>query len=416
MSCRVVITGAGLVSPLGGSPRLFWERLLAGASGIGTLTRFPNERFACRLAAQVDDGELPPAIGPYAHELKRMDRFVRYAVAAAGDALEESRILETSTDGAAFIGVGMGGLPNMEAGVVRQDSRGPRKITPYLIPSLIPNMAASMTVLAYGLDIPQYTIAGACASGLQALGLAMSLIRGGGLRWALAGGTEGVVTPIAFSGFEALRVLSTSARTGTPRPFDADADGMIVGEGAAVFVLEERSHAEARGAPILGELSGFATSTGAEQIALQPAPAMAESMRAALRDAGMTPHDIDCIYSHGSGVPLGDASELEAVRTIFGNGNGSRSNGRSPTVTSIKGHIGHTFGASGPLNLIASLAALREQTVSPVLNYRAAAPEFAELDLASRPRERSLRNVMINAVGFGGINASLIVSGERMVS
>jgi 3-oxoacyl-[acyl-carrier-protein] synthase II len=412
VSCRVVITGAGLISSLGSSPRLFWERLMAGASGIATLTRFPNERFACRLAAQVDDRELPPVAGPYAHELKRMDRFVRYAVAAAGSALEESRILESSSDGGAvFIGVGMGGLPNMEAGVVRQDSRGPRKITPYLIPSLIPNMAASMTVLANGLDVPQYTIAGACASGLQALGLAMLQIRGGGLRWALAGGTEGVVTPIAFSGFEALKVLSISATAaGTPRPFDAAADGMIVGEGSAVFVLEERSHAEARGVPILGELSGFATSTGTDQIALQSAPAMAKSMRGALHDAGMTPHDVDCVYSHGSGVPLGDACELEAVRTIFGN------NGGSPTITSIKGHIGHTFAASGPLNLAAALSALRNQTVSPLLNFRAAAQEFAHLDLAAHPRERSLRSVMINAVGFGGINASLLVSGERTVS
>lgn len=404
---RVAITGVGLVSPLGSTPCTFWERLLAGDSGVGPLTRFPAERFQSRFAAQIHDDDLPAPHGPYAHELKRMDRFVRYAVGAAGGALKQSAILDAAPDeGGVFIGVGMGGLPNMEAGVVRQDSRGPRKITPYLIPSLIPNMAASMTVLTYGIEGPQYTVAGACASGLQALGLAMSQIRGGSLRWALAGGTEGVVTPIAYSGFEALHVLSMQ----TARPFDAEADGMIVGEGAAVFVLEELAHAKKRGATILGELTGFATSTGGEQVALQSAPAMTASMKHALRDAALEPHDVDCVYSHGSGVPRGDACELEAVRAIFG------SNGTSPTITSIKGHIGHTFGASGPLNLAAALNALHHQTVSPVLNLRRAPAEFADLDIAAHPRKRALRTCLINAVGFGGINASLLVSRERMAS
>jgi 3-oxoacyl-[acyl-carrier-protein] synthase II len=394
----------GVVSALGVSSERFWERLLRGCSGIRPLTRFPCERFTSRLAAQVDDDALPLPAGPYAHELKRMDRFVRYAVGAAGEALMRSRIRDGPLDGGGvFLGVGMGGLPNMEAGVVRQDARGPKKVTPYLIPSLIPNMAASMTVLTFDLDGPQYTIAGACASGLQALGLALSQIRGGSLEWALAGGTEGVVTPIAFSGFEAMRVLSTVA-TDTPRPFDDGADGMIVGEGAAVFVLEERSRAEARGAVIHGELSGFATSTGGDQIALQSAQAMARSMGFALGDARLQPRDIDCIYSHASGIRRGDACELEAVRAVF--------DGEAawPTLTSIKGHLGHTFGASGPLNLAASLCALRDETVSPIRNFRAAPPAFADLDFAGCARRRPLRNVLINAVGFGGINASLVVS------
>jgi 3-oxoacyl-[acyl-carrier-protein] synthase II len=404
VSCRVVITGLGLLTPLGASPGAFWEQLMGGVSGIGPLTRFPSERFACRRAAQIDDEALPPATGPYAHELKRMDRFVRYAVAAAGGALEQSGIAGHD-GGGVFMGVGMGGLPNMEAGVVRQDARGPRKITPYLIPSLIPNMAASMTALTYGLHGPQYTVAGACASGLQAIGVAVAHLRAGMLSWAVAGGTEGVVTPIAFSGFEALRVLSTATNgTPSPRPFDAGAEGMIVGEGAAAFVLEEREHALARGATIHGELTGFATTTGGEQIALQSVAGIVSSMAGALRDAGMARHDIDCLYSHASGVPRGDACELDAVRTVFGG------NGRTPTLTSIKGHLGHTFGASGPLNLAAAIAALQHQTVSPVLNLRTPRSECDGFDVASEARPRPLRNVLINAVGFGGINSSLIVS------
>lgn len=409
MANRVVVTGVGLVSPLGASPGVFWERLLFGPSGIGPLTRFPCERFAARVAAEVDERMLLWPAGAFAHEKKRMDRFVQYAVSAAGTALEDSRVLAGAGDAGEgsglCIGVGMGGLPNMEAGVVRQDALGPRKISPYLIPSLIPNMAASMTALNFGLTGPQYTLAGACASGLQALGLAMSMIRAGSWQWALAGGTEGVITPIAFSGFQALRVLSKTADpVGTPRPFDENADGMVVGEGAAMFVLEERARAEARGAAIYGELTGHATSTGGDQIALQSATAMAASMTAALCDAGMAARDVDCIYSHGSGVRHGDASELEAVQAVFSARNSS------PTITSIKGHIGHSFGASGPLNLVAALLALRHQTVSPILNLRSPPSAYAHLDLAREPRRRVLRNCMVNAVGFGGINASLLVS------
>lgn len=382
---------------------------MSGSSGVGPLTRFPGERFSSRLAAEVDDQMLARPSGPFAHEWKRMDRFVQLALSAAGRALEDSGLLDATggarDEGGVCIGVGMGGLPNMEAGVVRQDTRGPKKTTPYLIPSLIPNMAASMTALTHGLRGPQYSLAGACASGLQALGLAMSLIRAGSLPWMLAGGTEGVITPIAFSGFEALRVLSTAADpAGAPRPFDAEADGMIAGEGAAVFVLEDLAHAEARGATVHGELTGHATSTGADQIALPDAGAMAACMAAALRDAGVAAQDVDAVYSHGSGVRRADAAELDAVRATC------QVHGGSPTITSIKGHIGHTFGASGPLNLAAALAALRHQTVSPILNLRAPPPAHAGLDLARLPRSRTLRHCLVNAVGFGGINASLLIS------
>lgn len=406
---RVAVTGIGLVSPLGSSPADFWERLLRGPSGVAALTRFDPARFSSRLAAQVDDAAIAVRRGPYAHELKRMDRFVQYAVAAAGDALAASGLAPPGaaplSGGGIFIGVGMGGLPNMEAGVMRQETRGPRKSSPYLIPSLIPNMAAGMTALTYHIGGPQYTIAGACASGNQALGQAMAAIRSGELAWALAGGSEGVITPIAFSGFEAMRVLSAAHDAGSaPRPFDARSDGMVVGEGAAIFVLEDAERAAARGAAVHALLAGYATSSGSAQIALQSRDEMVACMRQTLGSAALAPGEVDCVLAQASGMSRGDACELEALAEVFAGGV------PPPAVTSIKGHVGHTFAASGPLNLVAALGALRAQTVPPTRNFEAAAPRHAGIDLVREPRRRPLRNCLINTFGFGGINAGLLVA------
>lgn len=404
---RVAVTGVGLVSPLGDSAAAFWDRLVAGCSGVSALTRFDPARFSSRLAAQVDDGAFRVPGGPYAHELKRMDRFVQYAVAAAGDALADSGIAcdgAPPAGGGVFLGVGMGGLPNMEAGVMRQEARGPRKSSPYLIPSLIPNMAAGMTALTYGISGPQYTIAGACASGNQALGQAMAAIRSGSVEWVLAGGSEGVITPIAFSGFEAMRVLSRADDADSaPRPFDARSDGMVVGEGAAMFVLEDAERAAARGAVIRAELAGYATSTGSAQIALQSRDEMVACMLQTLRAAALGPEAVDCVFAQASGMPRGDECEMEALLSVFSG---------SPTVTSIKGHVGHTFAASGPLNLVAALGALAAQTVPPTRNFAAAAPQHAGLDIAgqAKARSRPLRACLINTFGFGGINAGLLVT------
>ena len=241
MKHRVVITGVGVVSSIGSSDIEFWKRLITGCSGIGPLARFDACRFSSRLAFKVPDTDANIEMGDYTHEIQRMDRFVQYALAAADDALTASELSSHGAlppKGGVFIGVGIGGLSSMEAGVIQQEERGPRKISPYLIPSLIPNMAASLIALRNKIEGPQYTIAGACASGTQALGQAMQAIRSGNLTWAIAGGTEAVITPISFSGFEAMRALSTTADiTKTPKPFDQNCDGMIVGEGAAIFVF-----------------------------------------------------------------------------------------------------------------------------------------------------------------------------------
>jgi 3-oxoacyl-[acyl-carrier-protein] synthase II len=405
---RVVITGVGIFSPLGVCPGRYWESLINGQSGIVPLTRFDASRFKCRLAAEVEDKYLKVKEGASAHEVKRMDRFVRYALLAAEGAVADSGIQSTPNAGdkaGMYIGVGMGGLPHIESGVIEQENKGPRWISPYLIPSLIPNMAASMIAMDHHLSCPQYTIAGSCAGGSQAIGLAFQGIRNGSFEWALAGGTEAVITPITFSGFEALRVLSPSNNTrSTPRPFDKGRDGMIIGEGAALFVLEDRVSAEARGAKIYAELSGYAAWSRSSHIALQSPGDMANCIRLALMDSGLRGSDIDCIYAQASGLKKGDGAELMALKSLFGNGD------TGPAITSVKGHIGHTFAASGPFSLAALLGALRENMVSPTLNLTSTEKEYSDMNLVRQPLTMAVRHGLINSAGFGGINASLIVS------
>lgn len=416
---RCVVTGIGVATPLGTGLPEVWDALLAGRSGIAGVTRFDAGRFACRLAGEVDDALLDLVRGPYAFEIRRMSAFVRHALHAAGRALLDGGLLDGGLaggpegggplppDGAIFMGVAMGGLPSIEAGVLKQESRGPRKTTPFLIPSLIPNMAAGMTALRYGFRGPQYTAAGACASGAQALGQALGAIRSGACRWALAGGAEAVTTPITWSGFEAMRALSLSPDPDrTPRPFDRSRDGLIPGEGAAVFLLEERSHAEARGAAIRGELSGYATNSGCgDEITGIPVADTAACMAAALADAGIGPADVGCVFAQASGQPRGDAAELEAVRQVFAPG------GRLPPVTSLKGHTGYLFAANGPMNAAASILAMRDGLLPATRNLEALDPGFEDMDVLSAPRRSRPRHCLVNAFGFGGINASLVLSG-----
>lgn len=395
----------GVLSPLGATPDEMWHGLVSGRSGIGPLTRFEPDRFHSRFAGQIDDSVVTFAPGPFRFELKRMSAFVRYALYAADRALEDSDPPPGgAAGGAVFLGVAMGGLPNVEAGVLKQERQGPRRISPFLIPSLIPNMAASVISLRHGLEGEQTTIAGACASGSQALGQAMRAIRSGACSWALAGGAEAVITPVTYSGFEAMRVLSRcDDPTLTPRPFDRERDGMIVGEAAAVFVLEERAHAEARGATMYGALTGFAANSGCEGATGISSGHAARCMAGALADAEVEPDAIDCVFAHASGMIQGDAAELEAVRSVTARAR------RKPVVTSIKGHTGHTFAATGPMNLAGALMALRHQAAPATAKLEKADPPFADVDLVRETRATEVRRCLINAFGFGGVNAGLVV-------
>lgn len=409
----MVITGIGIVTAIGNSPHAFWRCLVNGCSGAKPVTRFDPSPFCCRLAAEVVLEDLPKWQGRFGHEIKRMDPFVQYALAASRDALkaselpfEEARLQQ----GGIFIGVAMGGLATLESGVILLETRGPLKTSPYLIPSLIPNMAAGMIALDLQINVPQYTLVGGCASGTLALGQAMDWIRSGRATWALAGGSDAVITPITFAGFQAMHVLSPATEmNSSPRPFDRSRDGMIVGEGAAVLVLEDEDYALARGAPIYVELLGYASSTETREAFVQSSDETAHCLELVLEDARLDKSEVDCIYAHAGGLDS-DGSEMTAIDMTF-----SRQSFQ-PAVTSIKGHIGYTFGAAGPLDIVAAVMALREQRISPVLNFEATAAEFAHLDIVKEPRGGSLRNCLIYSYGLGGVHAAIVVSEHRQAA
>ena len=409
-SREILITGIGVVSPIGNQPDRFWERMRYGCSGVGPVTRFDAERFSCRLAAEVVFEDPHPAKGRYAHEIRRMDRFVQYALAASRSALGDSGLRDAgggTSGGGVFVGLGMGGLPHIERGVLRQEALGPRKTTPYLVASSIPNMAAGMVSLDMCLEGPQMTLAGACAGGTQALGEALWAIRGGRLDWALAGGTDSVVTPITFSGLEAMRALSRRLEPrATPRPFDRERDGMIVGEGAAFFVLEERGRAEARGARVRGILKGYATVSGGQSLVWGCSTTAARCMAAAVEDAGLGPDEVDGIFAQATGMPHDDL-ELAAIKSAF------YDRGGQPPITSFEGHIGHTFGASGPLSVAAALGALRYQELPATLHLEAVEPGYEDLDVVAKRRPARIRNCLIHSQGFGGVYASIVCSSAR---
>lgn len=403
---EVVITGAGVVSPLGNTLSLFVERLFTGRSGVREITRFDATRFRSQLAGEADpDGLDTAASGAFAHEIARMDRFIRYSVIASRAACGESGVGNghgTPPRGMVCVGVGMGGLPHIEAGIVRQESEGVRRTRPYLIPSLIPNMAAAMISLDLGFEGAQYTFSSACSSGTQALGEAFHSIRHGQRKWALAGGTEAVITPITYSGFQAMHALSCrNDATMTPRPFDCGRDGMVVGEGAAMFVLEDAEHAAARSAVPLGRIRGYATTSGGGGITLRSSEAAARCMAEALEDAGARAEDLDVIFAQAPGMSHDDR-ELAAIRTIF--------DGARPAITSPEGHLGHTFAASGPLSLAAALGAFERQEIPPTLHLDAPDAGFEQMDLVAQRRASRVERCLINSFGFGGINASLVCS------
>jgi 3-oxoacyl-[acyl-carrier-protein] synthase II len=401
---RVVVTGIGLVSGLGDCPSRFWRRLSAGESAVAEITRFDTKRSVCRLAAELRDSSYE-VTGDYEHEIKRAGRFVQYAVAASERACLDAHLDLTPEDAdfsGLFLGVSLGGLDRMEEGVLRQESRGPRKVSPYLITSMLPNMAASLISLRFALGWSQMTIAGACASGTQAIGEAFRAIRSGRFELAVAGGCDAVMTPIAFSSFHAMRMLSTSDDpSATPRPFDVRGDGMVVGEGAAIFVLEERSRALERGAKIYAEIAGYGTSSSAASIALYSQNDCERTIAATLADASGGASDVDCVYAQAAGVRQGDESELEALKSVFGH-NGSR-----PAIASIKGHLGHTFGASGPLSALAAIGSLNGCGVPATRNLTEVDRRFADLDLW--PTRAGARCCLINSFGLGGVNAGLLL-------
>jgi len=405
---RVVVTGIGLVSPLAVGTAATWEGLVAGRSGIGTITHFDAAVFPCRIAGEVPDFE--PLDFVDKKDLKKTDRFIQFALAASQFALDDSGLVidDASRDRVGvLIGSGIGGLPLIEEMHTTLLERGPGRISPFFIPGLIVNMAAGQVSIRFGARGPNSAVCTACTTGLHAIGDAYRLIQRGDADAMIAGGTEGVITPLAIGGFSAMRALST--RNDEPekasRPWDRDRDGFVIAEGAGIVVIEEMWSAIRRGAPLYAEIVGYGMGADAYHISA-PHPdgdGAAAVMRHALDDADLTPESIGYINAHGTSTALGDLAEVKAVHRVFGEHAGKLA------ISSTKSATGHLLGAAGGLETGILALALHHQKLPPTLNHDQPG-EDCDLDFVPhRARDVDLEYALTNSFGFGGTNGALIL-------
>lgn len=409
MRKRVVVTGLGCISPVGNNVKSTWEALLAGKSGAGPITAFDASAHKTKFAAEVKDFDGVAMFG--AREARKMDRFTQFATAAALEALEQSglTIADSNRDRIGIlIGSGIGGIITMLEQYEVMKERGPERVSPFLVPMMISDSAAGNLAIRVGARGPNMALATACASGTNALGEAAEMIRRGAADAMIAGASEASINALAMAGMNVMTALST--RNDDPqrasRPFDKDRDGFLMAEGAGILILESLEHAQARGANILCEFSGYGTSDDAYHIS---APAengagAAISMRLALGNADLSPSDIHYINAHGTSTPLNDKSETAAIKTVFG-----EQAYRIP-VSSTKSMTGHMLGASGALEAVIGALVLLNGVLPPTINYETPDP-VCDLDyVPNQPRTLDVGNVMSNSFGFGGHNATLILS------
>ncbi len=402
---RVVITGMGVVSPVGNDTASFWESLAAGRSGIRTIDAFDPAGYATRIAGMVKD--FNPEAYMSAKEARQYDRYLQFAVAAAGQALAQSG-LDVAADAervGVYVGTGIGGIHTMLDNHRQLLDRGPRRVSPFMIPMMIGNMAAGQLSILTGARGPTFAPVSACATGNHAIGEAFHAIRAGRADAMIAGGTEAPLHELAFAGFCNMHAMST--RNDEPerasRPFDAGRDGFVMGEGAGILVLEELERARARGANILAEIVGYgATSDAYHMTATDPEGGGAyRAMRAALEDASLRPEEIGYINAHATGTPVGDASETAAIRTLFPD------EATRPLVSGTKSMTGHLFGAAGAIEAVATVLTLREGVIPPTINYDTPDPA-CDLDVVpNAARRANVTAALSNGFGFGGHNAAV---------
>ncbi len=413
---RVVVTGIGMVSPLGGNVEDTWNNLIAGRSGIGPITHFDASEMACRIAGEVKrgdgtDGTYNPDLWMEPKEQRRYDDFIIMALAAATQALDDAgwkpESHEEQCRTGVLVGSGIGGLRKIEETSLLLEKKGPRRVSPFFIPGSLINLASGLISIKFGLKGPNSAVVTACSTGAHAIGDAARLVALGDADVMVAGGCETAICPIGIAGFLACKALSTSYND-TPekasRPWDEGRDGFVMGEGAGVVVLEEYEHAKARGAKIYAELAGYGMSGDAYHITApaQDGDGAYRCMRAALEKSGLSAHDIDYINAHGTSTPLGDEIELKAVERLLGNEK------RNVTMSSTKSAIGHLLGAAGAVEAIFSILAIRDQVAPPTLNLENPSVE-TDIDLAPlKPVERKIDVALSNSFGFGGTNASLL--------
>ncbi len=408
-SVRVVVTGMGLVTPIGNTVEENWQAILSGRSGIGPITRFNPKRFPTHFAGEVKNFDASKFLD--GKELRRNDRYVHYAVAAADQALadaglEPSELPHERTG--VIIGSGMGGLESFEQNARILFERGPRRVSPFFVPLVIANIASGVLSIRYGTRGPNYATVSACATGAHAIGDGFDLIRLGHADVMIVGGAEATITEIGLAGFNAARALST--RNDEPerasRPFDAERDGFVMAEGAGVLVLERLEHAQARGARIWAEVLGIGMSSDAFHVTAPPEDGggAARAMRNLLSQAQLSPQDVDYINAHATSTPQGDVAEAAAIKEVFGERAGSI------PVSSTKSMTGHLLGAAGVVELAYTILALHHQILPPTINYQHPDPA-CDLDcVPNEPRPARIRVAISNAFGFGGTNASLAVA------
>jgi len=409
MSRRVVVTGMGCISPVGNTVQETWDALLTGKSGAGMITLFDASKHKTRFAAEVKGFDGVAQFG--VRDARKMDRFTQFATVATMEALEQSglKIDETNRDRIGIvIGTGIGGIGTIVEQTAVMHERGVDRLSPFLIPMMISDSAPGMLAIRTGARGPNMAIATACASGNNAIGDAMETIRRGAADAMIAGGAEGALVSLAMAGMNVMGALST--RNDDPltasRPFDKDRDGFLMGEGAGVLILESLEHAQARGANILGEVSGYGTSDDAFHIS---APAengagAAISMKLALENANLTIDDIGYINAHGTSTQLNDKSETAAIKTVFGE------QAYQIPISSTKSMTGHLLGASGAVEAVFCIKAIREEIIPPTINYQTPDPN-CDLDyVPNQARKVSPKHVMSNSFGFGGHNATLVIS------
>lgn len=408
MEERIVITGMGTVSPLGHSVRETWENSLRGLSGVAPITLFDAKDYLVRIACEVKDFN-PEEYMPV-KEARRRDRFEQFASAAAAEAIHQAGLdvaeIESERVGV-IISSAIGGVESFSEAVETVNRIGPRRISPFVIPMLMANGASGLVAIDHGFKGPCLSVASACASGADGLGLAWLMLRHGMVDIAVAGASEATITPVGVAAFDRLGAMSrrNDNYSHTPQPFDRNRDGLVMGEGAAILVLERESRARSRGAHILAELAGYAATADAYHIT---APAEdgaggAQAMRLAMEAARVNPDQIEYINAHGTATPLNDLAETRAIKSAFGE------HAYRVLISSTKSMTGHMMGATGALEAIFCVQAVREKIVPPTINYEMPDPE-CDLDFVpNEARQCQVRVAMSNAFGFGGHNAVLVI-------
>lgn len=407
-SRRVVVTGMGCITSVGHDVDTFWASLLAGKSGVGRITLFPTEGFEVTIGAEVRNFD--PSKYMEAKEVKRVDRFVQFALAAAHHAFQDSGLDMNREDRwrcGAIIGSGIGGLGELQDQHLRFLEKGPTRVSPFFVPKMMLNAAAGQVAIRLGLRGPNFGTASACASSNHAIGMAARTIQYNDADLMVTGGTEAALTNLGLCGFACMTALSkrNDAPEKASRPFDKDRDGFVMGEGCGMLVIEELEHARKRGARIYAEILGFGMSDDAHHITApdDDGEGGAAAMRAALRDAGLAPTDIHYINAHGTSTLLNDRTETRAIKTVFGE------RARKIPISSSKSMIGHLLGAAAAVEIIAAIKSVESNTIHPTINYETPDPE-CDLDYTPNEKRRvEVRNAMSNSLGFGGHNSSVIV-------